>query len=95
MILGKLYDKYQQDYAGLSEKQKKKQRLIDFEDEWLDILLIYFNIEYPNENTYLIKSRTTNKNLYTYYPGKDKIQIHKNNRWREKGIIFLLNNLDY
>lgn len=88
MQFGKLYAKYQEDYKGLSETQKKKQRLIDFEDEWLDILLMYFDIDYPNHNTYVLTSKVY-KNKYTYYPGKDKLQIHKNNRWRDKGLIYL------
>lgn len=92
MHFGKLYDKYQEDYKGLSKKKKKEKFLIDFEDEWLDILLVYFDIEYPNHNTYLLK-RKRNKTSFTYYPGSDKIQIHHNCTYREEGLKFLLKGL--
>ncbi|RLI47636.1 hypothetical protein DRO61_07670, partial [Candidatus Bathyarchaeota archaeon] len=75
--------------------KKPYKRVKDFTNEWAGILALFGSVKSkPDQGCYIIKIR--NKG-FTYYPKKDRIQIHGvkgRKAWESYGLEFLLNFAD-
>lgn len=86
----KLYNSYKEDYYGLSEKSVKRIRTEDFKNEWLDILKMMCKYVTEKHGNYCVIIELKNKRKFTYYYGKDRLQIHKGNKWKDEGLKYIL-----
>lgn len=90
--LNKIYNIYQKDYVGLGKKTLKSKRMDDFTNEWLDLLLPYYEIDYRYEQGLFILTNTY-KQKFSYYPGSDRIQVQATNKWENNGLKYLIDRI--
>jgi len=97
MVFKELYEFYEANYKTLPKyKSIKSERMFDFKAEWLDIIRSYAAIEErEKQGCYII--HFSNDVGFTYYPSKDRVQIHGKSAkeaWRDKGLMYILNYIE-
>lgn len=77
---------------GISTKIIREERIERFRDKWYSRLKDKYDVEEVSYEQYRFKDEKFG--VMDFYPKANKVHIHKENKWKDMGLKWIIKNLN-